>query len=44
MKQKIELNLETEHYLKNLMLELMKLLGSIKSKTIKDKIVKKELI
>ena len=41
---RIKSRIETEHYLKNLMLELMKLLGSIKSKTIKDKIVKKELI
>ena len=37
---RIKFRIETEHYLKNLMLELMKLLGSIKSKTIKDKIVK----
>ena len=41
---RIKFRIETEDYLKNLMLELMKLLGSIKSKTIKDKIVKKELI
>ena len=37
---RIKFRIETEHYLKNLMLELMKLLGNIKSKTIKDKIVK----
>ena len=37
---RIKFRIETEYYLKNLMLELMKLLGSIKSKTIKDKIVK----
>ena len=41
---RIKFRIETEHYLKNLVLELMKLLGSIKSKTIEDKIVKKELI